>query len=74
MLKSCETREKVFFNHITAAGFSHTIYDTSFLLGKSLSNVYRSTMHVRRRSAKAFLNHGRIFQHVQPALLVHACE
>ncbi len=69
---------EVFFSHITAAGFSHTIYDTSFLLGESLSNVYRSmtTMHVRRRrrSAKAFLNHGRIVQHVQPALLVHVCK
>lgn len=73
-----EMREKVFFSHITAAGFSHTFYDTSFLLGLSLSNVYRSmtTMHARRRrrSAKASLNHGRIVQHVQPASLVHVCE
>ncbi len=69
-------REKVLFSHITAAGSSHTFNDTSFLLGESLSNVYRSmtAMHVRRRSAKAFLNHGRIVQHVQPALLVHVCK
>jgi hypothetical protein len=77
MLKSCEMREKVVFSHIMAAGFSHTFYDTSFLLGESLSNVYRSmtTTHVRRRrSAKTFLNHGRIVQHVQPASLVHVCK